>query len=87
MPGKKSESNKPASDQNGRSEPSRGRNTPAYPNEADENLQKSYEGYDEDRSSEDPRRQQDFDVDENDMNQRKEQHKNVRNRLSNPKTR
>jgi hypothetical protein len=84
MPAKKSGSNKPASDENRRSEQSHGRNSPAYPYEADENLQKSYEGYDEDRSSKDPRYEQDFDVDE-EINQRKGKYKNVRGKLSNSK--
>jgi hypothetical protein len=85
MPAKKSGSNKPAPDENRRSEQSHGRNSPAYPYEADENLEKSYEGYDEDQSSQDPRYQQDFDVDENNINQRKGQYKNIRGQIGNSK--
>jgi hypothetical protein len=87
MPAKKDESNKPASDESRGSKQSHGKNSPAYPYEADENLQKSYEGYDEKRSSEDPRYEQDFDVDENDINHRKSQYKNVRGQLSSSKPR
>jgi len=40
MPAKKSGSNKLASDENRRSERSHGRNSPAYPYEADETLKR-----------------------------------------------
>jgi len=78
MPAKKDESNKPTTDKTHFSKRRHGKNSPAFPYEADENLEKSYEGYDADRSSEDPRLEQDFDVDENDINQREGQYKNVR---------
>ena len=68
MAAKKSGSDKPASDGNRGSEQSRRRNSPAFPYEADENLHDTYEGYDEDRSSGDPRHEQDFDINENDIN-------------------
>lgn len=74
MPAKKNKS-KPASDEDRRSVQSNGRNSPAHPYDADGNLQKKYEGYDEDRSSQDVRHRPDFDVDENDINQRKDQYK------------
>jgi len=55
MPAKKNKSNKPASDENRRIDQSNGRNSPAHPYDADDNLQKKYEGYDEDQSSQDTR--------------------------------
>lgn len=75
MPAKKNKS-KPASDENRRSDQGNGGNSPAHPYEVDGNLQKKYEGYDEDRSSQDVRYRRDFDVDENGINQRKDQYKN-----------
>ena len=75
MPANKKGDNKPASDENRRRDRSHDRNSPAYPYEADENLQKGYQGYDEDRSSHDPRHERDFDVDENDISKRKIQYK------------
>jgi len=75
MPANKNGGNKPASDENRRNDQHRGRNSPAYPYEADKNLEKGYEGYDEDRSSLDPR-ESDFDTGENDISKRKDQYKN-----------
>jgi len=83
MPTKKNGSTNP-SDENGQSGQSNGRNSPAYPYEADENLQKNFEGYDEDRTSQDPRYKADFDVDENEVNQRKDQYKNVNDQMNTP---
>ena len=74
MPAKKNGNSKRASNENRRSSQSHGRNSPAFPYEADENLKKGYQGYDEDRNSQDPRYEQDFDVDENNINQRKDQY-------------
>lgn len=65
MPAKRNRSDKPGSDENRRTDQNHVRNSPAYPYEADENLQKSYQGYDEERSSFDPPYEDDFDVDEN----------------------
>lgn len=82
MPGKRRRGNKPASDENCHADHSSGSNSPAYPYEADDNLQKGYGGYDEERTSFDPRYEEDFDLDKNEFNERKNEYKNLNGDIS-----
>ncbi|HET9825105.1 MAG TPA: hypothetical protein VFP87_07210 [Chitinophagaceae bacterium] len=82
MPAKRNRSKKHASDENRPGDQNRGRSSPAFPYEADENLQKGYGAYDEEKNSSDPRYQQNFDIDENDIDEGKDEYKNLKNGVS-----
>jgi hypothetical protein len=70
MPAKKNRSSKKSSDKNPSANITSGKSSPEKL--SDENR---YEGYDEERSSYNPSHESDYDVDENDINQRSDEYK------------
>lgn len=76
MPRKKNRSNQPASGRNRRATKG-GRNSPDQSYDADENLQRPYQGYDENKSSSDPRYEKDFDADEDNVNDRQSEYSDL----------
>jgi hypothetical protein len=76
MPAKKNRSSKNSSDKNPSANTTRGRSSPEKL--SDENR---YEGYEEKRNSYNPAHESDYDVDENDINQRSDEYKDYGDRI------
>ncbi|HEV8283921.1 MAG TPA: hypothetical protein VGQ09_06410 [Chitinophagaceae bacterium] len=86
MPNKRNRSNQGASDKDRPGATNRGRSFPEKPFDTNENLHNRYEGYDEKRSSFNPEYEEGFDVDENDINQRKGEYEHQKKNMRDSKT-
>ena len=85
MSNKRNRSNHGASDKD-RPGANRGGSSPEKPFDTNENLHNRYEGYDEERSSLNPEYEKNFDVEENDIDQREGENKDQKKKMRDSKT-